>query len=57
MRDTYSNLPSGQLIVACGVLESTLIDIINKLESQGIDTTEYRRGLNEAHMAIDGLVD
>ena len=57
MRNTYSNFPPDQLIVVCGVLESTLISIINDLESNGHDVTKYRTQLNEAHMALDELVD
>lgn len=57
MREIYSNLKHNDLLEACGVLESTLIEAIGKLEDQGIDTTDLRSGLNRAHAAVDGLRD
>ena len=55
MKTTLQNFDSAQLLEACGVMESTLIHFIQKLDSQGIDTSDLRRGLNEAHQAVDGI--
>ena len=51
----YRKLDVGQLVVACGCLESACVSFILRCEREGIDTKELRAVLDEVHEAIDGL--
>lgn len=55
--NNLNELNNDQLLTACGVMESTIVSMIQKFESQGIDATDLRRGLAEAHAAVDDLKD
>lgn len=55
--ERISEYDAEQLLKACGVMESTIVKFIRELESQGIDSTTLRRGLNEAHEAVDEIGD
>lgn len=57
MLATYEKLNPDKLLDACGILESTLLNIINDAESKGMDVSEYLDKLNDAHMAVDTLFE
>lgn len=51
----YEDVNPDQLITACGILESTLINLIEQVEAAGIDPQPFRSKLNDAHMAVDEI--
>lgn len=55
MAETLTALNPDQLLIACGVMESTMLFFINHCERQGIDANVLRLALDDAHSAVDGL--
>lgn len=53
----FENFNTNQLLTACGILESTIVSFIRDLDSKGIDTSSLRIGLNDAHAAVEGLME
>lgn len=53
MATILKSLNPEQLLTACGIMESTLILCINKLTDKGIDTSDLRTALDEAHAAVE----
>lgn len=53
----YESLDSDELLTACGILESTLIALINRVEELGLDANEFHKSLNDAHMAVNELAN
>lgn len=53
--DVLKKFNNDQLESACSIMETYMVNFIKKLDNQGIDTSDLRQGLNEAHSIVEGL--
>lgn len=51
----YDHLDKGQLIMACGVLESMLISVTEQAVALGMDSKAVEDALAMAHEALDEI--